>query len=91
MRILNFSNKCCNRKKKQTNKTKQNKKKDQFKMIPTSKSTLVFPGTETGALNSIRIHVSNSRISCITLGGIGSVQQPVSVAQIMSLERKYYI
>ncbi len=40
-------------------------------------STLVFPGTGTGADNNLRHQVSISRTSCITLSGIAFVASGV--------------
>ena len=49
-------------------------------------STLVFPGTGTGALSKRKIHVSISRTSCMTrLGVLLSITKPVSTPQTVSL------
>lgn len=49
-------------------------------------STLVLPGTQTGAESSLRIHVSISLTSCITILGTPSWGRPVITLHTVSLE-----
>ena len=49
-------------------------------------STRVFPGTGTGALSSLRIHVSISRTSCMMRLGVASVPCPVITPHTLSLQ-----
>lgn len=51
-----------------------------------STSTLVFPGTGTGALNSLSIQVSISRMSCRMMGFVFSNVCPVNTLQTVSLQ-----
>lgn len=51
-------------------------------------STLVFPGTQTGADNNRRIHVSISLTSCITTLETPSCGRPVITLHTVSLQVK---
>lgn len=59
----------------------------QMKLFLTS--TLVLPGTGTGALSSLKIHVSISRTSCITRFGQLSSNCPVKTPHTESLQLKH--
>lgn len=51
-------------------------------------STLVFPGTQTGADNSLRIHVSISLTSCMTTLETPSCGRPVITLHTVSLQQQ---
>ena len=54
----------------------------------TSSSSLVLPGTGTGAESNRRIHVSISFTSCTTIVGVLSYACPVSTDHTVSLKKK---